>query len=92
MALCLNPRCQKRVSSNATKCPSCGGTQISEFNSYTKEQSLTEEVSMENFHKVTKFSEPIIEKTIVPKGAKISRKSKIIVRIQYLRRKLFFRR
>ncbi len=92
MALCLNPRCQKKVSSNAAKCPFCGGTEISEFNSYTKAESLIDDLSIENFHKVTKFSEPMIEKTIVPKGSKISIKSKIIVRFQYIRRKLLHRR
>jgi hypothetical protein len=92
MALCLNPSCQRKVPSNTTKCSFCGGAQISEFNTYTKAESLNEEVSMENFYKVAKFTEPFIEKTIVPKDSQISMKSKIAVRFQYIRRKLFSRR
>ena len=46
---------------------------------------------MENFEKVIKNSKPFIERTIVPKDAKISFKSKIVVRFQYLVRKAFKR-
>ena len=46
---------------------------------------------MENFEKVIKHSQPFIERTIVPKGAKGSFNSKLIVRFQYLVRKLFKR-
>ena len=89
MALCLNPQCQKRVASKSTRCAYCGGTEISEFNTYTKSESLADEISIENFHKVVKNSNPYIERTIINEGTKGSFKSKLIVRIQYLGRKIF---
>jgi hypothetical protein len=89
MALCLNPQCQKRVASKSTTCAYCGGTEISEFNTYTKSESLADEISIENFHKVVKNSNPYIERTIINEGTKVSFKSKLIVRIQYLGRKIF---
>ena len=89
MALCLNPQCQKRVASKSSKCAYCGGTEISEFNSYTKSESLVDEISIENFHKVVKNSKPFIERTIIDDGAKVSFKSKLVVRLQYMGRKFF---
>ena len=59
---------------------------------YTKSEALADEISIENFHKVVKNSKPFIERTIINDGAKISFKSKLIVRIQYLIRKAFNRR
>ena len=47
---------------------------------------------MENFEKVIKKSQPYIERTIVPKGAKVSFKSQLIVRFQYLARKVLRKR
>jgi hypothetical protein len=92
MALCLNPQCQKRVASKSSKCAYCGGTEISEFNSYTKSESLADEISIENFHKVTKNTQPFIERTIINEGAKVSFTSKLAVRLQFLVRKAFKRR
>ena len=92
VALCLNPQCQKRVPSKSSSCAFCGGTEISEFNTYTNSESLTDEISIENFHKVVKSTKPFIERTIINDGTKISFKSKLIVRIQYLIRKAFNRR
>ena len=89
MALCLNPKCQKRVSDNSSSCPFCGGVQISKFDSYSKSESLKEELTMENFEKVVKNSRPFIERTILPTGAKSSFGSKLIVRLQFLVRKVF---
>jgi hypothetical protein len=89
MALCLNPQCQKRVASKSTTCAYCGGTEISEFNTYTKSESLADEISIENFHKVVKNSNPYIERTIINAGTKGSFKSKLAVRLTYLKRKLF---
>ena len=89
VALCLNPQCQKRVASKSSKCAYCGGTEISEFNSYTKSESLVDEISIENFHKVVKNSKPFIERTIISDGTKVSFTSKLIVRIQYFARKIF---
>ena len=91
MALCLNPQCQKRVTSKSSKCIYCGGTEISEFNSYTKSESLTDEISIENFHKVAKNTQPFIERTIINEGTRSSFKSKMIVRFQYFMRKAFKR-
>ena len=91
MALCLNPQCQKRVTPKSSQCAYCGGTEISEFNSYTQSESLADEISIENFHKVAKNTQPFIERTIVPKGAKVSIGSKLAVRFQYLARKAFKR-
>ena len=59
---------------------------------YTKSEALADEISIENFHKVVKNSNPFIERTIINDGATISFKSKLIVRIQYLIRKAFNRR
>jgi hypothetical protein len=92
MALCLNPQCQKRVSDNSTSCPFCGGIEVSKLDSYSKSEALKEELSMENFEKVIKNSQPLIERTIVPKGAKVSFTSRVIVRIHYLTRKAFKRK
>jgi hypothetical protein len=69
----------------------CGGTEISEFNSYTKSESLADEISIENFHKVVKNTQPFIERTIVNEGLKVSFTSKMIVRFQYFMRKAFKR-
>jgi hypothetical protein len=91
VALCLNPQCQKRVPSKSSKCAFCGGSEISEFNSYTKSESLIDEISIENFHKVVKSSKPFIERTIISEGAKISFRSKLIVRIQFLGRRILRR-
>jgi hypothetical protein len=91
MALCLNPACQKRVATNTTTCVYCGGQEISEFNSYSKEQALIDQITMENFQTVIKSTEPFIEKTILPKGSKGSMKSQISVRLQYLKRRVFNR-
>jgi hypothetical protein len=92
MALCLNPQCQKRVASKSSQCAYCGGTEISEFNSYTKSESLADKISIENFHKVARNTQPFIERTIINEGTKVSFTSKMIVRLQFLVRKAFKRR
>jgi hypothetical protein len=88
MPLCLNPQCQKRIVTNLESCPYCGGNEIGQFNSYSKQEALKDEVSIENFHKAVKNSKPYVERTIVPKGAKVSFKSKLVVRLLYLKRRL----
>jgi hypothetical protein len=92
VALCLNPQCQKRVSDTSSNCPFCGGNEISKFDSYSKSESLKEELSMENFEKTIKNSPPFVERTIIGDGTKVSFKSKLIVRLQYFARTLFPRR
>jgi hypothetical protein len=89
VALCLNPQCQKRVSDTSSDCPFCGGNEISKFDSYSKSESLKEELSMENFEKTIKNSPPFVERTIIGDGTKVSFKSKLIVRLQFLVRKAF---
>ena len=89
MALCLNPQCQKRVSDTSSNCPFCGGNEISKFDSYSKSESLKEELSMENFEKTIKNSPPFVERTIISGDSKVSFKSKLIVRLQFLVRKAF---
>jgi len=91
VALCLNPQCQKRVASKSSQCAYCGGSEISEFNSYTKSESLADEISIENFHKVVKNTQPFIERTIINEGTKVSFRSKMVVRFQYFARKAFKR-
>ncbi len=88
VALCLNPQCQKRVASKSSSCAFCGGTEISEFNTYTNSESLNDEISIENFHRVVKSTKPFIERTIINDGTKISFKSKLIVRFQFMLRKV----
>ena len=92
MALCLNPQCQKRVPSRSSICAFCGGSEISEFNTYTKSEALADEISIENFHEVVKNSKPFIERTIINDGAKISFKSKLVVRFQFMLRKVLRRK
>ena len=92
MPLCLNPQCQKRISTKFQSCPFCGGNEIGQFDSYSKQEALEDEISIENFHKVIKSSQPYIERTVVPEGTKVSFTSKLAVRIQYLARKAFKRR
>mgnify|MGYP006203774769 FL=1 len=92
MALCLNPQCQKRVADTSSDCPYCGGIEISKFDSYSKSELLKDELSMENFEKVIKNSQPFIERTIFDEGTKVSFKSKLVVRLQFLVRKTFKRR
>jgi hypothetical protein len=65
MPLCLNPQCQKRISTSFDICPYCGGNEIGQFNSYSKQEALEEEITIENFHKVVKNSHPYVERTIV---------------------------
>jgi hypothetical protein len=89
VALCLNPQCQKRVSDTSSNCPFCGGIEISKFDSYSKSESLKEELSMENFEKVIKNSQPFIERTIISGESKVSFTSKLVVRLQFLGRKIF---
>jgi hypothetical protein len=92
MPLCLNPQCQKRISAKLESCPFCGGNEIGQFNSYSKQEALQDEITIENFEKAVKNTRPFVERTIVPKGAKVSFKSMLIVRFQYLARKAFRRR
>ena len=47
---------------------------------------------MENFEKTIKNSPPFVERTIIPKGERVSFKSRMIVRLQYFARKAFGKR
>ena len=91
MPLCLNPKCQKRIPSATEVCQFCGGSEIAQFDSYSKQEGLVDKFSMENFQRVIKNSDPIVELTIFPSEGKVSRNSRIMVRLQYFWRKLFLR-
>ena len=90
MAICLNPRCQKIVPSESAICSFCGGKEITNFRKYSPGEGVSNEISMENFEKVTNALEPIKERVNVPHSGNGSKKSKIAVRVQYLKRRLFF--
>jgi hypothetical protein len=90
--LCLNPACQKRVPAKSSSCRFCGGTEIGQFDSYSKQEELVEKISMENFERIIKNTDPLIELTVFTNGEKASLKSRIAVRMHYLKRKLFLRR
>jgi hypothetical protein len=92
MPLCLNPGCQKRVPENSLSCRFCGGKEIAEFDSYSKQEEINEKLTMENFERVVRNSHPFIERTIIPPGEKVNFKSRIAVRLLYLKRKLFPRK
>lgn len=92
MALCLNPACQKRLKANSQTCPYCGGNEVSEFNTFSKSEALADEITMESFQRVLKSTEPLIETTVFPTGAKSSFVSRIAVRWQFLIRRTFRRR
>jgi len=89
MALCLNPQCQNRIPANSKSCRFCGSHEITEFDSYSKAQAIEDEITMENFQKAVKRTDPFIERTIITKNTKVSFKSKVAVRLHYLKRKLF---
>jgi hypothetical protein len=92
MALCLNPACQKRIQASTQSCPYCGGKEISEFNTFSKSEALADEITMESFQRVVKSTDPLIETTVFPTGAKSSFVSRIAVRWQFLIRRNFRRR
>jgi hypothetical protein len=92
MALCLNPQCQNRIPANSKSCKFCGGDEISEFDSFSKAEALEDPISMENFERVIKRTDPFIERTILPKNGRVSLKSRIAVRLHYLKRKFFLRK
>ncbi len=92
MPLCLNPGCQKRISASLEKCPYCGSNEIGQFNSYSKQEALEDQITIENFEKVVKNSRPYVERTILPSTNKISFNSKLAVRLQFLMRKVIRKR
>lgn len=92
MALCLNPQCHKTVPSDSNFCSYCGGNSISKVQSFGTIESIADAITIENFEKVIQSTPPIQERVVVPVTGKGSLKSKIAVRMQYLRRKLFSRR
>lgn len=92
MALCLNPKCHKTVPSDSAFCSYCGGNSISKVQSFSAVNSIEDEITIENFEKVIQNVPSIQERAVIPVTGKGSLKSKIAVRMQYLRRKLFSRR
>lgn len=91
MAICLNPQCQKSVADDSQFCSYCGGRSISKVRSYEDPLAKASEITMENFYEVMGTSIPKIEPRFeTPKGPGTF-KSKLIVRLQFLGRKLFRR-
>jgi CO dehydrogenase/acetyl-CoA synthase delta subunit len=91
VAICLNPRCQQIVPNESAICSHCGGKEISEFRRFASVEKQSKELTMENFEKITSKYEPIREHVHVPHSGNGSRKSKIAVRLQYFKRRIFFR-
>jgi hypothetical protein len=92
VAICLNPQCQKIVADDSQFCSYCGGRSISKVRSYEDPLSKANEITMENFFEVLENSTPITENSFeIPKGPGTF-KSKLVVRLQFLVRKLFGRK
>lgn len=91
-ALCLNERCKKSVPSDSNFCPYCGGQSISKVQAFGYQTPPADEITMENFQKVIEQSEPAPEPEPLKVFGKGSLKSRIVVRLQFIRRKLFSRR
>ncbi len=92
MAICLNPQCQKSVADDSQFCSYCGGRSISKVTSFEDSSNTSNEITMENFYEVLQKSTPIIENSFeLPKGPGTF-KSKLLVRLQFLGRKLFRRK
>lgn len=92
MALCLNPQCHKTVPSDSIFCAYCGGTSISKIQSFGTVDHIADEITIENFEKIINSTSPVQERVEVTITGKGSLKSRVAVRIQYFRRKLFSRR
>lgn len=92
MALCLYPQCHKTVLSDSVFGSYCGGNLISKVQSFGGVHPIEDEITIENFEKVIQSTPSIQERVVVPVTGKGSLNSKIAVRRQYLRRKLFSRR
>lgn len=92
MALCLNPKCHKTVPSDSIFCAYCGGTSISKVQSFGAVNQIADEITIENFEKLINSTPPVQERVGTPITGKGSVKSRIAVRMQYIKRKLFSRR
>ena len=92
MAICLNPKCQKTVADDSIFCAYCGGKSISKLQSFASINQIPDEITIENFEKIINSTPPVQERVAVPIIGKGSVKSRIAVRMQYIKRKLFSRR
>ena len=92
MAICLNPKCQKTVADDSIFCAYCGGKSISKLQSFASINQIPDEITIENFEKIINSTPPVQERVAVPIIGKGSVKTRIAVRMQYIKRKLFSRR
>ena len=92
MALCLNPECHKTVPSDSIFCAYCGGKSISKVQSFASIDQIPDAITIENFEKIIQSVPPPQDRVGVPITGSGSLKSKVAVRMQYFKRKLFYRR
>ena len=88
MTRCSNSQCFKIVPDNSKFCAYCGEKVISSSTSPIPPDSRFDEISIENFEKITKASDPIQEKTIRPRKQKSSLSSKFAVRMAHTKKRL----
>ena len=86
MTRCSNLQCLKIVPDNSKFCSYCGERMISSGTSPIPPNSRYDEISIENFEKITKASDPIQEKTIRPRKRKSSLGSKFAVRMAHTKK------
>ena len=92
MALCLNPQCHKTVPNDSIFCAYCGGKLISKVQSFASIDQIPDEITIENFEKIINSTPPVQDLVGTPITGKGSLKSRIAVRMQFIKRKLFSRR
>jgi hypothetical protein len=86
MTRCSNSQCFKIVPDNSKFCSYCGERINSSSTSPIPSESRFDEISIENFEKITKVSDPIQEKTIRPRKQKSSLGSKFAVRMAHTKK------
>jgi hypothetical protein len=91
VAIFLNHQCQKSVADDSQFCSYCGGRSISKVKSFSDPLEKEKEITIENFHEVLQNSTPKIEKAFEMPKAPGTFKSKLVVRLQFILRKLFRR-
>jgi hypothetical protein len=87
MTRCSNSQCFKIVPDNSKFCSYCGERINSSSTSPIPSESRFDEISIENFEKITKVSDPIQEKTIIPRKQKSSLGSKFAVRMAHTKKR-----
>ena len=87
MPICLNVTCKKSIPADSVFCPYCGGQ------NFSKEEPVNpnpgaDEISIENFLKVTDSTDAIKEKLVRRSKSKPSLNSRFAVRMNAIRRKM----